>query len=310
MAVAVASHSPMVASNYPTDSVVVTAPTGITTGDLLVILVGGKGIGSPTGSPLENYNQNSGVATCTGFTEGYYHSYDYVANSTAGGEARFNALWKIAVLADESATDYTVQHNSLDYGGAAIMFRITGWPGGNPFGHGHNAYATFTPAIDENLDASTTTLRPAQQVMIMYCVSETEGIFTFDYSGQSSTPSYTWTEAGEIDYTTSVANDSGAFMVAYATSADTTNLVQFDVYKDRNGTGGNEVAILGVIQIFDAVGDSGTTALYSAPNANFFTNAGVFDVIGSHARIDANATFPAVTAVGSEPTVWTLTLKP
>lgn len=309
MAIAVASVSSMVASNYPTSSVTLTKPTGVTAGDLLVIVAGGTAWGTPTGQPLENYSVNSGKATCTGFTEGYFHSYDVNANSGVGGAARVNVLYRIADASDVAASTYSVTHNPSSYGGAAIMFRITGWTTGDPFAHDLNVYQAHVQDGSDTLSWSGTMTRPAQQVLLMYACTVGDSDFGFSYSAQASTPTATWTEAGDTTFNVT-DYDGGALMVAYATTSATTDLTAFSLYKTLDVSDGPETTVTGILQIIDPQSDSGTSALHSGPNITFFANAGITDGQGTHARVAPNANFPATSGVATQPTVWTLTAKP
>lgn len=305
MAIAVASVSSMVYSNYPTDTVTLTAPTGITTGDLLVIIAGGEAFGTPIGGSLENYSANSGIASCTGFTEGYFHSRDVNANSGVGGAARVNVLYKIAEASDEAASTYSVTH-SAGYGGAAIMFRITGWSTGNPFAHGRTAYTSLDNDGSTTLSWSGTVVRPSQHVLLMYAV--TSGVpGSYSYSAYASTPSETWTEAG--DTTFRITNyDDGAMAVAYATSSSTSDLTAFELFKTGDSFDTSEMTIFGVLPIFTPVNASGTTALLSA-DADFFTNAGTSDGAGTTARHDASPTFFGANGEVTQATEWSTSIK-
>ena len=107
MAIAIASTSS--ASDNDVDNVSVTAPTGIETGDLLLIIA--------------SYGDRTANITCTGFTE------SFAINDNAAGtgqDSNITVLYKIAVSADESETSYSVG-NTAGWMGAVHMFRITGF---------------------------------------------------------------------------------------------------------------------------------------------------------------------------------------
>lgn len=311
MAIAVASVSAQVASNYPTGSVTLTAPTGITTGDLLVIIAGGRGWDTPTGQPLDNYSANSGQATCTGFTQSYYHSRDVNANSGVGGVSRVNVLYKIAVVADQTTPSYVVAHNSSSYGGAAIMFRITGWSTGDPFAHGRTLWMPYiqdgSGTLAYSAGGGAAMSRPSQSVMLMYACTVGDDDRGFYYTNYASTPSETWTEAGDTTFTV-YGSDGGALGVAYATTSATTDLTDFSVYKTLDASDGSETTVLGVLPIFTPVSTTGTVARINN-TATFFTNAGLSDGLGTVSRINETATFPGASGRGSADTVWTARSK-
>lgn len=325
MAIAVASVSAMASSNYPTNSVTVTAPTGITTGDLLLIIAAGTGNGTTIGGYLNNWTSNQGVASCTGFTECYFHSRDVNVNSGVGGVARVNVLYKIAVAADQTAPNYTVTHSSYG-GGAAIMFRITGWstgdplahrlqyiPAGNPVDAMGTTIPTTVPYTYHNQDGSDTlawngtAYRPSQQVMIMYVTTAGDEDGGFIYSNYSSVPSATWTEAGDTTYNIT-DYDGGALGVAYATTSATTDITHFDVYKTYDSSDGNETTVMGILQIFTPMNASGTVARINTSPA-YIDNTGLADSSGTVARINKTATFPGASGTGTGDTVWTARSK-
>lgn len=310
MAIAVASVSTMVASNYPTGSVTLTKPTGVAEGDLLVIIAGTQGTGTPTGKDLENYAPNSGATVCTGFTEGYYHSYDVNKNSDVGGVARVNVLYRIATAADVSASTYVVTH-STSSGGAAIMFRITGWTTGNPFAHGRSIYLPYFQDGSQTLkysDGRTTPIvRPSQSVMLMYACTVGDDDSGFYYTNYASTPSETWTEAGDTTFAV-YGSDGGALGVAYATTSATTDLTDFQLYKNLDASDGGETTVMGVLPIFTPVSTTGTVARINT-TGSFFTNTSLNDASGTVARVNKTATFPGASGRGSADTVWTARSK-
>lgn len=306
MAIAVASKTALGTTNYPDSTIVLTAPTGIASGDLLVIIAGGYANGTPSGGALENYSANSGVVTCPGFTEGYFHSYDVNRNSSVGGAARVNVLYKIAEVADQTAADYTVTQ-AFSLGWAAIMYRITGWTTGNPFAHGNTAYTAHVQDGSATLTWSGTMTRPAQSVMLMYVCTAGDEDFSFSYSNYASTPSETWTEDGDGAY--NMTNyDGGALGVASATTSATTDLTAFQLYKTLDSSDGSETTVMGILPIFTPVSTTGTVARINT-TGSFFSNAGLSDATGTVARVNKTATFPGASGKGTTDTVWTARSK-
>lgn len=299
MAIAIASKSSMVASSTP--SVVVTKPTGVATGDLLLIFAAGSGYGTPTGGDtLLNYSANSGVVTCTGFSEATYVSYDPNRNSGVGGVARINVLYKIAVLADESAANYTV---SWAYGGgAAIMYRITGWTTGNPFAYITNTSIAVEPRGGVNQDGSATlswgnaapsniTSRPSQQVLFYVVSTDGDEDSGFTYSNFATVPSETFTEDGDTTYAVT-PYDGGAFAVATATSSATTDITSASVYKTYDSSDGGESTAYALLAVFTPINGSATAALHSI-SPTFYANTGTSDAAATHALLSVSPTVNA-----------------
>ncbi len=111
MALAVATTSN--GSSTSATTVVVTKPTGVASGDLLVI-VGNASAGS--------------TFTCPGFTVGGDWLYDG-PGGIADCSIRF--LYRVADASDVSASNYTVT-GATNQMGILSMLRITGWSSGNP----------------------------------------------------------------------------------------------------------------------------------------------------------------------------------
>lgn len=312
MAIAVASNSAIVASNYPTASVTLTKPTGVAEGDLLLIVAGGQGWHSPTGQTRDNYSANSGKASCTGFTEAIYASYDPNNNSSVGGCARINVLYKIATAGDVAATNYTVTHNSSSYGGAAIMYRITGWTTGNPLAYITNTSIATSPRYGLNQDGSATLswnpahTRPSQQVLFFAVCTNGDSDFGFYYTNYASTPTETWTEDGDTTFNVT-DYDGGALAVAHATSSATTEVTSMSVYKNLDVSDGGETTVMILFAVFTPVNGAGTSALHSI-SPTFYSNTGLSDGAGTSALKSVTPTVNA--ASGSATTnTWTARSK-
>lgn len=313
MAIAVASRSTMVKSDYPTASVTLTAPTGITAGDLLLIVVGGQGWHSQVGEPLLNMSRNSGQATCTGFTQATYASYDLNNNTGSGGCARINVLYKIAVLADQSATEYVVTHNSSTYGGGAIMYRITGWSTGNPLAYLTNLSIATTPVSGYAQDGSDVLSwnpsfsRVSQQVLFCAVCTNGDSDFGFNYSTFQTTPSETWLDYND-DVQFNVTNyDGGGFSVAWAVSSATTDITSMSFQKYLDISDGQESTVALLFAVFTPVNASGTSALHSI-SPSFYANSGTSDGLGTAALLSVS---PVINSGSGQSTsnVWTARSK-
>lgn len=132
MAATVSSVSAIAVEADGTLGVTITAPSGITTGDLLIAVVG--------------QNTADGASwACSGWTE-----HDSAAYSTVVCGAVF---YKIAVSADESATDYTfTRGTSASNKKTGRIFRVTGH---------HATWSDYTPTAATSA-ASTTAVAPSE----------------------------------------------------------------------------------------------------------------------------------------------------
>lgn len=291
MALAVASTS--TASGNNAASITVTAPTGITTGDLLLFIVSG----------------HDAVTTPTDFSIG--DSYQYTGPVT-NASTTVAIYYKIAVLADESATDYTATFDSSDGGGAACMLRVTGWNIGNPVYDSiknTNRGIASTGETSGTLSVGGTLSRPAGQLLIMtYTVGTTDNSITFTYSNQTVTSSDsnpTWTEVIEDVYFCNSGTDtaSKALGVAYAITTDTSDITVASVdYVEGSGNGmGATVACFSLVEPTNA---SGTAGLLE-PTTTLFSGNAQADASGTTALLEPTTSFPAPTSIVSSPSEWT-----
>lgn len=216
---AVASTSTYTGANRST--LPIPAPTGITTGDLLVIIAHTAGQGVAAAS----------ISTPTDFT---LYDTNFVVGDGALAECGYKVFYKYAVLADESATTYTVTVGTED-GYSAEMFRITGAPtSGVPFipggkgTDGGSGSATFSVT-------GLTAYRPTQQVLLMTAsaaVNNIPEVYSFgSYTITSSDANPTWTELIDTDDITNISTNActGGAGTAYATSSNTSNITAFSL---------------------------------------------------------------------------------
>lgn len=234
MALAVASTSFNSASN--SNNVVVTKPTGVQVGDLLLIA-------------------SWGSASCTGFVDASPSPFFYDA---PGGipDVTVRLLYRIADSSDVSASNYTIEQNGAgdtDDSGSAAMLRITGWTSGNPV-FGTESVSSYQDATSFTLTSGTLALkRPSSCILLMISVfratNSPYSSATFSgYSVTSGVANPSWTEI--IDANVSV--DSGpnvSMSVAYATTTSTTDITEFTVIgaTDTGGTEDAETAVLCVL---------------------------------------------------------------
>lgn len=168
MAITVASSSKM---NYASGSTTqtITAPTGIQTGDLLICIIAG------TSNDAASYSM-------TGFT--------LVKKSAAGGES-IAMFRKTAVLADESAANYTIGIADSEIVGA-VMLRITGWSTNEDFTRA-TEQSLVTNGVFDTLDLTPT---QANSLIIFGVYAVTNFSTVAGYAIATSNPS--WTTAQTI----------------------------------------------------------------------------------------------------------------
>ena len=187
-------------------SVVVTKPTGVAVGDLLLII-------APTA--------RLSTVTSSGFTQAYLGEYD--APGSIADVAMF-VLYKVADSSDVSASNYTVSYGSVT-GSIAAMIRISGWTSGNP------VYQSTEKGFTNNTDGTLTSTglslsRLSQQIHLMLMASYDDGDSDYykDITNRSITSSDsnpTWTEVCNIGPITNSVNGLSALTlnVAYATTS-------------------------------------------------------------------------------------------
>lgn len=194
MAITVASSSQAAFDSSP--PLVINAPSGIQTGDLLVMVIGGT--------------SNTNAYSCSGFTNRAYNG--------SGGES-IALFTKEAVLADESASTYTwsVSDSEITWG---IMLRVTGWDDTD----------TLSLASAENSASgvfSSMDLTPnVADSLIIY------GVWQYVNGGSQPVGGYaiatsnpSWTEAQEV----TGAFSRGNCGVAWAVRPETTSTGDFSI---------------------------------------------------------------------------------
>lgn len=292
MAIAVASTA--TASGNASSSIVVTAPTGIQVGDLLIICAGGGGSIGGTVYP-----------TSTGFTASIEHLYDPGGALSAGHIA---LLYKIAVSADTTAPNYTVAMSDAELGGVA-MLRVTGWSTGNPVFHSaeSNAYQ------DGNLTVNDTVAfaRASQQLLIQFgCTLSTggdAGTFSFGtYQVTSSDSNPTWTEVVDVAFNTNGGTVNGKFFCAYATSSNTSTITSYGFTKTGDSADSEETTTYAIGVIYTPVNPTvDVSHLAITPSISGITASQV-NIGADISHLAVTPTINGVTAsVSSDGTQWT-----
>jgi hypothetical protein len=194
MAITVASSSKGEYDSSP--PCVVTAPTGIQVGDLLVCFAGGKQ-NDPT------------FLSITDFT--------YLDGITTGGESLV-VLYKVAVTADTTASDYSVASSDAEVTGA-VMLRITGWSTNDTLTN--KATQSVSNGVFTTLDLTPTVANS----LILFAAFEytAAGGAIGGYAIATNNPS--WTEAQEVAPAFSI----GGLGVAYAVRPEITATGDFSI---------------------------------------------------------------------------------
>lgn len=211
MSLVVESYSSASATNAA--SVTVTKPTGVATGDLLLIITNAGA---------------TGVATCTGFTEIYSAYYD---GPGLISDAYLKVLAKIADSGDVSASNYTI-NGSTNQEGISAMMRISGFTSGNPIFSSN--FAGFAPTVSGTFEQTGLSLkRVSQQLLLMIGLSYdgSESDYIGDYTSPTVTSSDanpSWTTVCNIkDVSIQSSNGKKSLFVAYASTTNTSNITAF-----------------------------------------------------------------------------------
>lgn len=295
MALAVASTS--IASTNNANNVVVTKPTGVAVGDLLLIAVPGLG---------------GGAASCTGFSVAINDFADF-----SGGlqDLSLTLLYRIADSSDVSASNYTVDPGiSVTDSGAVAMLRVTGWTSGNPL------FASVGDSSSQ--DAASFTInptglslkRPGACLLLMLNLfgSNNSPYSTATFSGYSVTSGVanpTWTEVIDTTFQTS-SGPTGSFALAYANTTDTSDITEFLVNgaTDTGGTADTERILLCVlcepISSTTDISHNAATPSIHAPTVSQVT------VAPSLSHNSVTPTINGIPTVATAPTQWTNQNKP
>lgn len=210
MALVVESYSSGTATS--SNNVTVTKPTGVTAGDLLVIIG----------------NSSSSSFACSGFTSGDTWLYD---GGGAVSDCEVRLLYRIADSSDVSASNYTVTGDSSN-NGIVVMFRISGWSSGNPIYQ--SAAAGWAPTVSGTHTVSGLSIpRVGNQILIMvgasYDDADSDYIGNFaSYTVTSGDSNPSWTEVVDTNVTTGSGGlGKKSLGVAYATTTSTSTITSF-----------------------------------------------------------------------------------
>lgn len=157
MAIVVESTSTVSADNA--DTLTIAKPTGVAVGDTLLLITNSSG---------------TTYASCTGFTQ-----IVATGNGTSPGSG-LSMLYRTADSSDVSASNYTVNLTGTQSQGAAVMMRVSGIGGVNPYRDSATA-SDLQDASSWTVTSSTIALtRPYEVLLVMGC----------QFSGDSNSGSF------------------------------------------------------------------------------------------------------------------------
>jgi hypothetical protein len=285
MALAVASTA--IATTISATTVVVTKPTGVQVGDLLVILASTH---LDSGSP----------PTCSGFTS----KISVGSGSGLNPKVVSAILWRIADASDVSASDYTVN------GAIATMMRITGWTSGDPFFFTDSEGFEVT-ASPTSLGNSVTAQRPTSSIMLI--VSGT-GTRTTDrnptwasYSVTSGESNPSWTEVQDAEFRYN-GSDYGGQAVAYATTSNTSNVTAWAATMTGPVSTNRVTAIFAII--CEPQNVTTDIAHQAITPTQFGVTASQVNVATDIAHQNIPVTQNGIATVAKQPTQWQNETKP
>lgn len=301
MALVVESTSTVTTNNA--GSLTLPAPSGIDTGDLLIVIA-------------SKYVDSS--ITSTGFSE----SIDVPVDDGAAvleQAVNLNLLYKVAVLADETEANYTVNTGGGDDGGSAVMLRVSGWTSGDPvFDFASAGTLTDISGGGSFGQSSITVQRPSGQLLIQaYTLQNTDGgtgIFSLaGYSVSSSDPNPTWTEVIDAGAFVNGGNDAATnhLAVAYAVTTDTSDITAYNATLTES-TGDNTVGfgrfLASVVEPNSPSGD--ISHIDTTPTVRGIETASV-TVTADIEMVDASPALEGVDSkVSSDDTQWVNEDKP
>jgi hypothetical protein len=296
MALVVESTSTVTTNNA--GSLTLPAPSGIQTGDLL-ILIASKYLDTAISS--------------TGFTQSLNVPVD-IASDTLERQLNLNLLYKVAVLADETAPNYTVNVGGGEAGGNACMLRVSGWSSGDPVFD--FALAGAAPDISGGGSfgqSSLTVPRPAGQLLIQaHALNNTDGgtsIFSWNgYSITSSDSNPTWTEVIDAGATVNQSTDTATnhLAVAYAITTDTSDITAYAATLTET-TGDNQCGygrfLAAIVEPLSPTGDISHIAI--TPDIEAITTASV-TITADLGMVDVEPTVESIIGKSSsDGTQWT-----
>jgi len=298
MAVAIASAATATANGE--DTVTVTAPASIATGDTLLIIA------------------TSSIETSTMTSPNFTESFSYKVGGISGRRGNITVLYKTAVSADETASNYTITNDNTGFGnmGGVVMYRITGAVTGDPvFSRAtSNDFLSTSGGLD--VDETVSLERPSQQLNFIvasaFCPSALSSgeISVSSYEIVSTDSNPTWTESIDTSFNVSDTQTWDAnFAVAYAASTDTSTVTGYKFDYREISLDEPSLGMWAYFIIPSPLAASGTNTLTEA-TAETFEGSGVANTAGSNSLTETTAITFEQPGTGTSPTQWTNETKP
>lgn len=267
-------------------SLVITKPTSLSVGDLLLVKL----------AMYDISDANRTFLTPSGWT--------LQTNSTTGSSSllvRTATFSKVAESGDVAASNFTFGlSGSVGYV-SGYLARISGCatPAISIKESDANNTNTTTPSFTTALTPDT----PSASLIIFNIAGSDSNITTETVSGYASTPSLTWTELADIGI--EVSTDGlihGVASAPYDSQVEITNrTATFSVSSGYNASG-----IVVLRGILDA---TGTNTLLEVSPTNF-SQSGSAGANGTSELLEVSPTFPTQSGSVSSPTQWSNEAKP
>jgi len=268
-----------------TSSVVITAPTGIQVGDLL--------LGSFTSFVG---NQAQVAATPAGFTL-------IESGSTRNTRATILTFFKVAVSADTTETNYTYTSTDATNMYGSLM-RISGAAVGNEITV--SQIDTLISNVSTTINHTGTTTPPSGESLVVIVAGGND--FSINSvvttSTYSSTPTVTWTERMDAGSRNGLS-DGASHAVA---TAPYTGTSEFTAYGYQ--TSGVFSDVVSILLVVSSPGNAtGTNALLQVSPTQF-SQAGTAGTTGTNTLLDVSPTMFEQSGNGQRGTPWTNPNKP
>ena len=298
MAVAIASAATATANGE--DTVTVTAPASIATGDTLLIIA------------------TSSIETSTMTSPNFTESFSYKVGGISGRRGNITVLYKTAVSADETASNYTITNDGTGFGyiGGVVMYRITGAVTGDPVFSRATSYDFLSTSGGLDVDKTVSLERPSQQLNFIvasaFCPSALSSgeISVSSYEIVSTDSNPTWTESIDTSFSVGDTQSWDANLaVAYAASTDTSTVTGYKFDYREISLDEPSLGMWAYFIIPSPLAASGTNTLTEA-TAETFEGSGVANTAGSNSLTETTAITFEQPGTGTSPTQWTNEAKP
>ena len=268
-------------------SVVVTKPTGLAVGDLMMATIGYIESGS-----------SRTFTTPAGWTQVQKRE---GLQTPAGGFNGIAVYGKIADASDVSASNFTFTIS----GAAQIAGSITLVDGDIVTSFAGDSEQDETTSGTASL-SFTTAVTPVSKISIVFLSIVYHDLSLTNpttVSGYASTPSYTFTEHADINYKS--GSNGGGLSTASSVIASTTQITNYSATISEAVT-----THLGVLTSITGVyDDTGANVFFTTSPANF-TSSGTNDALAPSVLATETAVANTQSGTGTSPTPWTNESKP